>query len=148
MPPHGARQAATARPVAREHRIARSQGRRDPGRACEVRIGTSGWHYKHWLADFYPARYPADKMFSWYAREFRTVEINKSFYRLPEKMTFARWKELAPPGFVFAVKASRFITHMKRLKDVEDPLEVFFARLEPLGSSHGPVLFSCLRNGR
>jgi uncharacterized protein YecE (DUF72 family) len=109
--------------------------------ACEVRIGTSGWHYKHWLADFYPARYPADKMFSWYAREFRTVEINNSFYRLPEKRTFARWKELSPPGFVFAVKASRFITHMKRLKDVEDSLEVFFARLEPLGSSLGPVLF-------
>lgn len=107
----------------------------------EVHVGTSGWHYKHWLSDFYPARYPAEKMFSWYAREFHTVEINNSFYRLPEAKTFARWKELAPPGFVFAVKASRFITHIKRLKEVEDALDLFFGRLEPLGSSRGPVLF-------
>ncbi|MBV9341429.1 MAG: DUF72 domain-containing protein [Acidobacteria bacterium] len=80
-------------------------------------------------------------MFSWYAREFHTVEINNSFYRLPERKTFTRWKELSPPGFVFAVKASRFITHIKRLKDVEDSIELLFSRLEPLGSSLGPVLF-------
>ena len=91
-------------------------------------VGTSGWHYKHWLGDFYPPRYPAAKMFSWYAQEFDTVEINNSFYRLPDEKTFAHWRDLAPPGFVFAVKASRFITHIKRLKDAGDSLDLFFSR--------------------
>jgi uncharacterized protein YecE (DUF72 family) len=106
-----------------------------------VHVGTSGWHYKHWVGDFYPARFPTDKMFSWYAREFQTVEINNSFYRLPEKKTFTQWKALAPPGFVFAVKASRFITHIKRLKDAEDSVKLFFSRARPLGAALGPVLF-------
>ena len=106
-----------------------------------VRIGTSGWHYKHWVGDFYPQRYPADKMFSWYAREFHTVEINNSFYRLPEEKTFQRWKELAPRGFTFAVKASRFITHIKRLKDAQDSVDMFFSRARSLGAVLGPVLF-------
>lgn len=106
-----------------------------------IHIGTSGWHYKHWLGDFYPERYPPDKMFSWYAREFHTVEINNSFYRLPDKKTFANWKALAPPGFIFAVKASRFITHIKRLKDAQDPVDLFFSRAQPLGAALGPVLF-------
>lgn len=109
--------------------------------AGQVHVGTSGWHYKHWLGDFYPARYPAAKMFAWYAREFHTVEINNSFYRLPEQRTFAQWKTLAPQGFVFAVKASRFITHIKKLNQVKDAVELLFSRLEPLGSSLGPVLF-------
>lgn len=104
-------------------------------------IGTSGWHYKHWVGDFYPDRYPPDKMFSWYAREFHTVEINNSFYRLPEQKTFQHWKELAPPGFIFAVKASRFITHIKRLKDAQDAVDLLFSRARPLGSTLGPVLF-------
>jgi uncharacterized protein YecE (DUF72 family) len=106
-----------------------------------VHIGTSGWHYKHWVADFYPERFPADQMFSWYAREFQTVEINNSFYRLPEKKTFAHWKDLAPPGFIFAVKASRFITHIKRLKDAQDSVDLFFSRAQPLGVALGAVLF-------
>ena len=106
-----------------------------------VRIGTSGWHYKHWVGDFYPHRYAPEKMFSWYAREFDTVEINNSFYRLPEAKTFQRWKELAPPGFIFAVKASRFITHIKRLKDAAESVHLFFERARPLGSTLGPILF-------
>jgi uncharacterized protein YecE (DUF72 family) len=104
-------------------------------------IGTSGWHYKHWVGDFYPERYPPAKMFRWYAREFRTVEINNSFYRLPEEKTFQQWKDMAPPGFIFAVKASRFITHIKRLRDAKDPVELFFSRAKPLGLALGPVLF-------
>jgi uncharacterized protein YecE (DUF72 family) len=108
---------------------------------CAMHIGTSGWHYKHWLGDFYPEKLPTAKMFSWYTREFNTVEINNSFYRLPEQRTFRRWKELAPPGFIFAVKASRFITHIKRLKDAAEALDLFFARAEPLGGSLGPILF-------
>jgi uncharacterized protein YecE (DUF72 family) len=80
-------------------------------------------------------------MLSWYSREFHTVEINNSFYRLPEEKTFAKWKAQGPPGFIFAVKASRFITHIKRLKDVEASIDLFFARAKPLGSALGPVLF-------
>ena len=104
-------------------------------------IGTSGWHYKHWLGDFYPAKHPTNKMFSWYAREFHTVEINNSFYRLPEEKTFQAWRELAPQGFIFAVKASRFITHIKRLKDAKDSVDLLFSRAAPLGPTLGPILF-------
>jgi uncharacterized protein YecE (DUF72 family) len=101
-------------------------------------IGTSGWHYEHWVGDFYPERFPPAKMFRWYAREFRTVEINNSFYRLPEEKTFQQWKEMAPPGFIFAVKANRFITHVKRLRDARDAVELFFSRAKPLGPMLGP----------
>jgi uncharacterized protein YecE (DUF72 family) len=107
----------------------------------QVHVGTSGWHYKHWLGNFYPEKFAPAKMFSWYAREFHTVEINNSFYRLPEEKAFQRWRDLAPPGFLFAVKASRFITHIKRLKDVEDSIDLFFSRAKPLGRTLGPVLF-------
>lgn len=127
--------------------VASSDLQRQPSRGVQlgpntlVHIGTSGWHYKHWVGDFYPQRYPPDKMFSWYAREFHTVEINNSFYRLPEEKTFQRWKGLAPRGFIFALKASRFITHIKRLKDAQDSLDLFFSRAKPLGAALGPVLF-------
>lgn len=106
-----------------------------------IHIGTSGWHYKHWVGDFYPERHSPAKMFPWYAREFHTVEINNSFYRLPEEKTFQNWKESAPPGFIFAVKASRFIMHIKRLKDVKDSVDLLLARAAALGSTFGPVLF-------
>jgi uncharacterized protein YecE (DUF72 family) len=109
--------------------------------SATVHIGTSGWHYKHWLGDFYPPRYPPAKMLAWYAREFHTVEINNSFYRLPEGQTFRDWATTVPPGFLFAVKASRFLTHMKRLKDAEDPINLFFSRARHLGPHLGPVLF-------
>ncbi len=107
----------------------------------QVHIGTSGWYYKHWLGDFYPPKFPTDKMFQWYAREFDTVEINNSFYRLPDEKTFQQWKAMAPPGFVFAVKASRFLTHIKRLRDPEGPIKLFFSRAQHLGPHLGPVLF-------
>lgn len=107
----------------------------------QVHVGTSGWHYKHWLGDFYPERFAPAKMFSWYAREFHTVEINNSFYRLPEEKIFQQWKDMAPPGFLFAVKASRFITHIKRLKDAQDAIDLLFSRAKPLGPTLGPVLF-------
>jgi len=106
-----------------------------------IHVGTSGWHYKHWLGDFYPERFAPARMLPWYAREFDTVEINNSFYRLPEEKTFANWKESVPPGFIFAVKASRFITHIKRLTDAEASLDLFFSRAHPLGNSLGPILF-------
>src|SRR5438552_8070439 len=106
-----------------------------------IHIGTSGWHYHHWVGDFYPQKFPATRMLSWYSREFHTVEINNSFYRLPDGKTFAKWKAEAPPGFIFAVKASRFITHIKRLKNVETSIDLFFERAKPLGSALGPILF-------
>ena len=109
--------------------------------SARVHIGTSGWHYKHWIGDFYPPRFAPAKMLSWYAREFHTVEINNSFYRLPDEKTFKDWAETVPSGFLFAVKASRFLTHMKRLRDAEDPISLFFSRARHLGPHLGPVLF-------
>ena len=106
-----------------------------------VHVGTSGWHYKHWVGEFYPPRFPSSKMLAWYAREFHTVEINNSFYRLPEQKTFEQWRKIVPPGFLFAVKASRFLTHIKRLKDPEDPITLFLSRARHLGEHLGPVLF-------
>jgi uncharacterized protein YecE (DUF72 family) len=106
-----------------------------------VRVGCSGWQYKHWRGDFYPAELPASRWLEHYSRCFDTVEINNSFYRLPEAPTFAAWRQRAPAGFLFAVKASRFLTHMKKLKDPEDPIARFFSRAVELGRSLGPVLY-------
>lgn len=106
-----------------------------------ARAGCSGWQYKHWRGDFYPSEIPVSRWFEYYAAQFDTVEINNSFYRLPETETFARWAARAPGGFLFAVKASRFLTHMKKLKDPEGPLELLFDRMRPLGRHLGPVLY-------
>jgi uncharacterized protein YecE (DUF72 family) len=115
----------------------------DPVRiaSATVHVGTSGWHYKPWIGDFYPPRFAPAKMLGWYAREFNTVEINNSFYRLPEEKTFREWASIVPRGFLFSVKASRFLTHIKRLKDAEDPIRLFFSRARFLGRKLGPVLF-------
>jgi uncharacterized protein YecE (DUF72 family) len=107
----------------------------------QIFIGTSGWHYKHWLGTFYPERLPASAMLDFYLRHFRTVEINNSFYKLPDIRTFESWRDNTPPGFVFAVKASRFITHNKKLKDPENALNNFLPRAEALGAKLGPILF-------
>jgi uncharacterized protein YecE (DUF72 family) len=107
----------------------------------KVRIGTSGWHYKHWLGRFYPERFSPTKMLAWYAERFDTVEINNSFYRLPPETALASWRETVPAGFCFAVKGSRFITHMKKLKDPEAALDKFLPRAELLGRKLGPILF-------
>jgi uncharacterized protein YecE (DUF72 family) len=109
-----------------------------PGR---VRVGCSGWQYRHWRESFYATAGPMARWFEHYASIFDTVEINNSFYRLPEATTFARWAERAPADFVFSVKASRFLTHMKKLKDPEAPLERFFDRARELGNHLGPVLY-------
>ena len=105
-----------------------------------IRVGCSGWQYRHWRENFY-AGLPASRWFQHYASVFDTVEINNSFYRLPEASTFARWGEQSPPGFVYAVKASRFLTHMKKLKDPEEPVERFFERALELKERLGPVLY-------
>ena len=109
--------------------------------ACDIRIGTSGWHYKHWRGPFYPDGLPSSRMFEFYLDHFDTVEINNSFYRLPLASTFHHWRRLAPPGFCFAVKASRYLTHMKKLKDPAAALQRFFPLVDLLGDRLGPILF-------
>jgi uncharacterized protein YecE (DUF72 family) len=106
-----------------------------------ARVGCSGWQYKHWRGEFYPADLLQNRWFEHYASIFDTVEINNSFYRLPEAATFASWARRAPKRFLFAVKASRFLTHMKKLKDPEEPIERLFSRMRALGRHLGPVLY-------
>jgi uncharacterized protein YecE (DUF72 family) len=110
-------------------------------RSPQLRVGCSGWQYKHWRGDFYPAELPTSRWFDHYARTFDTVEINNSFYRLPPPHTFAKWRDQAPKRFLYAVKASRFLTHMKKLKDPEDPLFRFFENVKHLGPRTGPILY-------
>ncbi len=109
--------------------------------AAGICIGTSGWVYKHWRGVFYPADVSPRAWFAYYTRHFDTVEINNSFYRLPSEGMFDAWREQAPPGFLYAVKASRYLTHMKKLKDPEEPLKTFFERAGHLGRTLGPVLY-------
>jgi uncharacterized protein YecE (DUF72 family) len=106
-----------------------------------IRVGCSGWQYRHWRGDFYPPELPVARWFDYYASRFDTVEINNTFYRLPEAKTFASWARRAPPGFLFAVKASRFLTHMKKLKDPAEPLQRFLTRAAHLRRTLGPVLY-------
>lgn len=109
--------------------------------ACEIRIGTSGWSYQHWRGPFFPERFSAASMLGYYAAHFDTVEINGSFYRLPPESALDSWRDTAPPGFCFAAKASRFITHMKKLKDPKNAVDALIPRLERLGDRLGPILF-------
>lgn len=117
--------------------------RRDPARtdAPRVWIGTSGWHYQHWVGAFYPPKMPAAGMLDYYSQFFDTVEINNSFYRLPPESALADWRDSTLPNFLFAMKGSRFLTHMKKLKDAEEGLERFLQRAEILGGKLGPILF-------
>ena len=108
---------------------------------AKIRIGTSGWHYKHWVGKVYPPNLVPSKMLEWYQQHFDTVEINNSFYRLPSESAVISWRESTPANFRFAVKGSRFITHMKKLKDPAAGLAKFFARMDLLGEKMGPVLF-------
>ena len=111
------------------------------GSGAKPRIGCSGWQYKHWRGDFYPHDLPQNRWFEHYARVFDTVEINNSFYRLPEAETFANWGNRAPMRFIFAVKASRFLTHMKKLPEPAAPIERLFSRMRARGRHRGPGLY-------
>jgi uncharacterized protein YecE (DUF72 family) len=113
-------------------------------RLSPVRVGLSGWNYAHWRNGvFYPPRCPASRWLEFYAERFDTVEVNATFYRLPRVDAVARWVEQTPPGFLFAVKASRYLTHVKRLRDLGPGLEAFLERIEPLLGSPklGPLLW-------
>ncbi|MEW5854570.1 MAG: DUF72 domain-containing protein [Myxococcota bacterium] len=110
-------------------------------REAQVRVGCSGWEYQGWSGRFYPEGLKVGGRFAFYASVFDTVEINNSFYRLPTESAVRSWRERAPPGFLFAVKASRFLTHMKKLKDPAEPLARMFHVLRILGPTLGPVLY-------
>lgn len=121
------------------------KGRRDEGmqRAGRIFVGTSGWTYPHWKGHFYPSDVSESDRLPFYARHFSSCEINHSFYRLPANKDLKRWAEETPQDFVFAVKASRYITHMKKLKDPRGPVDNFLERTRELGRKLGPILFQC-----
>jgi uncharacterized protein YecE (DUF72 family) len=108
-----------------------------------IRIGCSGWSYEDWKGRVYPSSEPVARWLELYAQWFDTVEVNATFYRLPERTTVERWARVTPPGFCFAVKASRYLTHVKRLRDLRPGLERFEERIEPLREARklGPLLW-------
>jgi uncharacterized protein YecE (DUF72 family) len=108
---------------------------------AEIRIGTSGYHYKHWLGRYYPEGMKASEMLAHYQRDFDTVELNNTFYQLPNETTFDAWRKNTPANFLYAVKGSRFITHMIKLKDAQRGLTNFMPRAERLRSKLGPILW-------
>lgn len=103
-------------------------------------VGTSGWQYAHWRGAFYPPDVPQRVWLESYARTFATVEVNNAFYRLPERSTFEQWRARTPDGFVVAVKMSRYLTHVRRLRDPVEPVRRFLERATGLGPKLGPVL--------
>jgi uncharacterized protein YecE (DUF72 family) len=118
--------------------------------AKPVRIGCSGWNYPHWRELVYPKGLPPAKWLVHYATLFDTVEVNSTFYRLPRKEAVGRWVEQTPPEFVFTIKASRYLTHIRRLRDLEGGVHRFYERIEPLVPSPkmGPVLWQLPANFR
>jgi len=114
-------------------------GRRS--RRMKFHIGTSGWVYNHWRGLFYPQALAQAKWLEFYSQHFDTVELNNSFYRLPSERAFEAWHDRTPPGFVYTVKVSRLITHLKKLRNVETALETFLSRARILGEKLGPLLY-------
>jgi uncharacterized protein YecE (DUF72 family) len=114
--------------------------------AGEVRIGCSGWSYPHWRKRFYPEKLPAREHFAYYAQHFDTVELNNSFYRQPTRERFVAWAEQAPSGFLFAVKGSRYVTHIKRLAVEPKSIELVIDAARGLGDKLGPILFQLQSN--
>ena len=106
-----------------------------------IHVGCSGWNYRHWRGVFYPDHLRVKRWFSFYAEQFDTVEINNSFYRQPKAATFEKWRDQAPPGFRYAVKANRFLTQAKKLRDCEEPVERMMAPTRLLGQTLGPILY-------
>jgi len=106
-----------------------------------IRIGCSGWNYRHWRGLFYPEKLTVKRWFGFYAEQFDTVEINNSFYRLPPAATFDKWREQAPPGFAYAVKANRYLTQAKKLKDCAEPVARMMEPVRHLAASLGPILY-------
>lgn len=109
-------------------------------------IGTSGWVYSHWKNVFYPANLAQKDKLKYFSRHFQTVEINYSFYHLPDTNTFQKWRKETPTDFIFAVKISRYITHIKRLKKVKDACKTFLENASELKEKLGPILFQFPQN--
>jgi uncharacterized protein YecE (DUF72 family) len=105
-----------------------------------IHIGTSGWSYKHWKNDFYPKEVKQKAWLSYYSQHFSCTEINGSFYRLPTEETVLAWKDAVPANFLFCPKFSRYLTHMKKLREPEEPLERFFTIFDGMKDQMGPVL--------
>ena len=112
----------------------------------QVRVGCSGWSYPHWRKRFYPETLPAREHFAFYAQHFDTVELNNSFYRQPPRERFIAWREQAPPGFLFAVKGSRYVTHIKRLAVEQKSIDLVIEPAMGLGEKLGPILFQLQAN--
>ena len=110
-------------------------------RKCRFHIGTSGWNYEHWKEIFYPENLKQSEWLQFYSKKSKTVEINNSFYNLPKEKTFDIWRNTVPKEFIFSIKASRFITHMKKLNEPENSTKKFFQRIKVLKDTAGPVLF-------
>jgi uncharacterized protein YecE (DUF72 family) len=106
-----------------------------------IHIGTSGWHYEHWRGAFYPEDLTKEDFLKYYKNQFHTVEINNTFYQLPEEEIPLGWRKTVPPGFIFSVKGSRYITHMKKPKNPKKPVSTFLRRIEVLENNLGPILF-------
>src|SRR2546422_8165764 len=106
-----------------------------------LHVGTSGYNFPEWKGTFYPEKFPESKMLAYYAERLRTVEINYTFYRMPNAKTIAGWNEATPAGFTFVLKAPQRITHIARLKEVESPLRYFCDTALGLGAKLGPLLF-------
>jgi len=104
-------------------------------------VGTSGWQYTSWKERFYPKGLPQRAWLDFYTRRFPVVEVNNSFYRLPNESTFDTWRTSTSPGFLFVVKASRYITHIRRMREARDSVDLFWSRASRLGDKLGPVLF-------
>ncbi len=117
-------------------------------RFSNVHIGTSGWHYAHWKGVFYPKDLPARQHFAYYSRLFETVEINNTFYAMPDRKRLKAWQEASPDGFVYSFKAHRSITHRHRLKNAADPLRRFLQPFPVIKPSLGPVLFQLPPNAK
>ena len=107
----------------------------------QVHVGTSGWTYDHRQGRFYPPGCSKTHRLEYYAGKFSSVELNATFYRAMPEQTFAHWYARTPPGFCWSLKASRYITHIKRIKDVKEPLERFLRSVAPLKEKLGPILF-------
>src|SRR5439155_6594956 len=113
-----------------------------------IYVGTSGWQYDSWRGRFYPASMPKTRWLEHYTSRFPVVEVNNTFYHLPKESTFDRWRGASPDGFVWVVKASRYITHIRRLRDAKDSVDLFWSRAARLGPKLGPVLFQLPPNLR
>ena len=135
--PAGGKCKSSEKPAGVKVRAERSGGLSRKG---NINIGASGWDYDHWSGPFYPENLKKKRRFDYYAERFDTVEINNTFYRMPGEKTLRSWRDSAPEGFTFSLKASRYITHMKKLKEPRAPLDNFHEKADLLGNALGPVL--------